>query len=124
MGARLTEEPVSLRSTDRPAESSRLNLPPWLRHAIRTALHFGLDAVAIAVSYFIAYQLRFGWDWLISRFPIQGSLPTWALYGRMLYAIVPLWLMIFWYSSKIYTTPWLANTDRFLQILKGCALGC
>ena len=31
--------------------------------------------------------------------------------------------MIFWYSSRLYDTHWTRGADRFLRILKGCALG-
>jgi exopolysaccharide biosynthesis polyprenyl glycosylphosphotransferase len=99
-------------------------LPPWLRHAIRSVLHLAADAAAVAASYYLAYLIRFRWDWWVARFPIPGAAtPEWALYHKVLFAVVPLWLGIFWYSSRLYNNPWLGSADRFLHILKGCALG-
>lgn len=99
-------------------------LPPWLRHTLRTVLHFAADALAVAAAYRLAYLVRFDLDWLIARFPIPGgAAPPWSLYERILPAVVPLWLLIFWYSSKLYSSPWMTWADRFLQILKGCLLG-
>lgn len=98
-------------------------LPPWLRHASRTFLHLACDAAAVAAAFYLAYLARFRWSWWVSLFPIIGTQPDWGLYQKMLYAVVPLWLMIFWYSSHLYTQPWMTVSDRFLQILKGCLLG-
>jgi hypothetical protein len=33
--------------------------PLWLRHGLRTTLHFALDATAVAASYRLAYLWRF-----------------------------------------------------------------
>ena len=98
-------------------------LPPWLRHALRITLNLAADAAAVSAAYFFAYRLRFFSPFWLDRFPIPGDLPSWALYQQLLYSIVPLWLMIFWYSSRLYDTHWTRGADRFLRILKGCALG-
>ncbi len=98
-------------------------LPPWLRHALRTTLHLTLDAAAVALAYYAAYLLRFGLDAVIVRFPIVGNVPSWELYHKLLYAIVPLWLGIFWYSCRLYSDPWMGAADRFLQIVKGSIMG-
>ena len=37
--------------------------------------------------------------------------------------MVPIWLAIFFYSSRLYTRPWLSVSDRFLRIIKGAILG-
>ncbi len=96
-------------------------LPPWLRHAIREGVHLALDAAAVLVAYRLAHLARFHWRPLLARFPSKGELP-WSGYVRMLYAIVPLWLAVFWYSCKLYDSPWQSLADRFLSILKGCVL--
>ncbi|MBI5625058.1 MAG: sugar transferase [Elusimicrobia bacterium] len=98
-------------------------ISPGLRHAVRTVLHFAADGAAVAVSYYFAYRLRFGWDWLLSVVPLSHEVPSWDHYQRMLYALVPLWLAVFWYASRLYTNPWMSLADRFLQIVKGCVLG-
>ncbi len=97
--------------------------PPWVRHTARTAFHFLSDGAAVTASYFLAYQARFQWPWWLERFPPAGDAAAWPVYGSMLFAVVPLWLMIFGYSSKLYTNPWMQSADRFLQILKGCLYG-
>ncbi|MBI5881507.1 MAG: sugar transferase [Elusimicrobia bacterium] len=97
-------------------------IAPWLRHAARTALHFAADGAAVAVSYYIAYRLRFGWDWLLSVVPLTNEVPAWDHYQRMLSSLAPLWLAIFWYVSRLYTNPWMSLADRFIQIVKGCLL--
>ena len=122
MSIRTPPEPPLSRPTSR-QDPSGTQLPPWLRHAIRTILHFLLDGAAVASAYDGAYWLRFRWDFWLSRFPIPGIEPEWWIYQRMLYAVVPIWLMIFWYSSRLYHNPWMSAADRFLQILKGCVLG-
>ncbi|MCX5796595.1 MAG: sugar transferase [Elusimicrobia bacterium] len=104
----------------RPASSIRL--PLWLRHGSRTALHLALDAAAVAAAYRLAYLWRFRSERWVAAFPIPGRVPGWELYGQMLYAVVPLWLMIFWYSARLYDAPWISGADRFLKIVKGCLL--
>ncbi|MFA6317275.1 MAG: sugar transferase [Elusimicrobiota bacterium] len=98
-------------------------ITPGLRHALRTLLHFAADGAAVAASYYIAYRLRFGWDWLLAVIPLSHEIPSWDHYHRMLSSLVPLWLAIFWYASRLYTNPWMSLADRFLQIVKGCVLG-
>jgi exopolysaccharide biosynthesis polyprenyl glycosylphosphotransferase len=109
-------------STERPAAPTVPGLRPWLRHAVRTVLHIVLDGAAVALAYGVAYLIRFHWDFWTSQFPVIGVTPDWALYERILYAVVPLWLAIFFYSSRLYSG-WLGSADRFLQIVKGAALG-
>ncbi len=104
------------------AAASPVPLPPWLRHAIRTVLHFLCDAAAVAAAYKLAYLARFHWHPLTAVFPPIGDIPEWSLYARIMYAVVPLWLMIFWYSSKLYGNPWMGVMDRLLAILKGSVL--
>ena len=102
---------------------SRLpRLPLWLRHGLRMTLHLALDAAAVAASYRLAYLWRFRWARWVLAFPIPGAMPEWALFGKILYAVVPLWLMIFWYAARLYDAPWISGADRFLRIAKGCLL--
>ncbi|HBT60146.1 MAG TPA: hypothetical protein DEB40_00160, partial [Elusimicrobia bacterium] len=96
--------------------------PLWLRHGLRTFLHLAFDASAVSSSYALAYLWRFRSERWVSAFPIPGLTPDWDLYRNMLYVAVPLWLMIFWYSSRLYSNPWISGADRFLKIVKGCLL--
>lgn len=106
-----------------PGRRSRKGMPRWFRHVFRTALNLASDGAAVLLAYWSAYQLRFHWDPITSRFPIEGIDPGWALYARIMYTLVPVWLALFWYSSRLYTRPWESAYDRFLQILKGACLG-
>ena len=110
-----------------PAALKRRNTPKagcplWLRHGLRTGLHLALDAGAVAASYAAAYYWRFHSQRWVSAFPVLGPVPSWGAYTHMLYAVVPLWLMIFWYSSRLYNSPWISNADRFLKVAQGCIL--
>jgi exopolysaccharide biosynthesis polyprenyl glycosylphosphotransferase len=116
-------KPAAAPAIPRPSVS-RAPLPPWLRHALRTALHLLLDGVAVAGSFYLAYELRFRSEWWLARFPLPtAETPGWGVYERLLYAFVPLWLAVFWYSCRLYATPWMSATDRFLQIVKGTLIG-
>lgn len=98
-------------------------LPPWLRHTLRTTAQLLLDGAAIGLSFYLAYLVRFRWGWWVERFPIPGAgVPEWSVYARLLYAIVPLWLSVFWYSCRLYSSPWITAADRFLHIVKGAIM--
>lgn len=114
--------PPSTRQQPKPAPR-RAPLPPWVRSPIRTVLHLAADAAAVAAAYRLAFLLRFRSERFLAWFPMTGNMPRWDAYQPMLYAIVPLWLAIFWYSSRLYTSHWVRGADRLLQIAKGCFLG-
>lgn len=86
-------------------------------------LHFAVDGAAVLSAFYLAFLVRFRWEWFTDFFPIKGIEPPWSLYQPLLYTVVPLWIMIFWYSCRLYKDPWMPSTDRFLQIVKGCLLG-
>src|SRR3989338_2528412 len=102
---------------------ARPGLPSWLRHALRTCLHLLLDSAAIVLAYRAAYLLRFHSPRWASLFPIVGGDPGWPLYSRLLYAVVPIWLAVFWCSSRLYDRRSIGALDRFLQTLKGAFIG-
>jgi exopolysaccharide biosynthesis polyprenyl glycosylphosphotransferase len=114
--------PEASRPTAESRRAGRTRLPPWLREALRTALHLALDGAAVSAAYALAYLWRFRWARWVAAFPITGLMPQWGLYSKLLYAVVPLWLMILWHSSRLYDTPWMSWADRFLKIAKGCFL--
>ncbi|MBI3548577.1 MAG: sugar transferase [Elusimicrobia bacterium] len=98
-------------------------VPRWFRHLLRGVLQVAADAGAVALSYRMAYEIRFHWDFWTVRFPFAGHDPGWDTYSRLLLALIPLWIGVFWYSSQLYTKPWRAAEDRFLFIVKGAILG-
>jgi exopolysaccharide biosynthesis polyprenyl glycosylphosphotransferase len=97
-------------------------LPPWLRHALRTTLHLAFDAAAVTAAYRAAFWARFHWPAFLALIPISGEPVTWAKYQGLLYAAVPIWLVIL-HLNKLYTASWMSSADRFVQIFKACALG-
>jgi exopolysaccharide biosynthesis polyprenyl glycosylphosphotransferase len=105
-----------------PAASPAVGLPPWLRHALRTALHLAFDAAAVALAYRLAFWARFEWAWFVAQIPPSGEPAQWEKYQSLLSAAVPIWLFCL-YSARLYTASWMTGADRFLQILRACALG-
>jgi len=105
---------------DAPAPAT--GLPPWLRHALRTALHLAFDTAAVTAAYRAAFWARFEWTPFLARVPLSGRPDVWASYQGLLYAAVPIWLVIL-HLNKLYTASWMSAADRFVQIFKACALG-
>ncbi|MFI5360719.1 MAG: sugar transferase [Elusimicrobiota bacterium] len=97
-------------------------LPPWLRHALRTVLHLAFDAAAVAAAYRLAFWARFEWGAFLALVPLSGNPDVWSNYQGLLYAAVPIWLVLF-HLNALYTASWLSGADRFIQIFKACALG-
>lgn len=110
-------------SAPQAAAVATAGIPRWLRHAVRVSLHLVFDGLAVASAYALAYRLRFGNDWILSLVPVQGEVPPWPLYANLLYAIVPMWLALFWYDSRLYSSAYRPGADRFLMIVKGAILG-
>lgn len=104
------------------AASPAVGLPPWLRHALRTVIHLALDAAAVYAAYRVAFWMRFEWAWFVAQIPPTGEPAQWDKYGALLSAAVPIWLFCL-YSARLYTASWMTGADRFLQILRACALG-
>ena len=118
--ARLAPRP---RRADGPAVTATASgLPPWLRHALRTALHLAYDAAAVTAAYRAAFWVRFDWPAFLTLVPLSGGAVTWVNYQGLLYAAVPIWLVLL-HLNKLYTASWLSSADRFVQIFKACALG-
>ncbi|MEK7390454.1 MAG: sugar transferase [Elusimicrobiota bacterium] len=105
-----------------PATTAAVGLPPWLRHALRTSCHLAFDAAAVAAAYRGAFWVRFECASFLSRFPLSGDPVVWLDYQNILYAAIPIWLILF-YSNRLYTSFWATAADRLLHIVKSCALG-
>ena len=102
--------------------SSPVGLPPWLRHGLRTVGHVILDAAAVALAYRAAFWARFEWAAFVARFPPSGETVTWPYYQGLLYAAVPIWLLLM-RSNRVYSASFMSSADRFLQIVKAAVLG-
>ncbi len=103
-------------------EAPAAGLPPWLRHSLRTVTHLALDAGAVAAAYRAAFWLRFEAASVVAVVPPTGDPVSWAKYQSLLYAAVPIWLLLI-HLNKLYTASWMSAADRFVQIFKACALG-
>ncbi len=99
-----------------------VGLPPWLRHGLRTLGHLAFDAFAVATAYRAAFWARFEWAWLVSRIPFSGDAVAWDQYQGLLYAAVPIWLLLL-RSNLVYTASYMGAADRLIQIAKSAALG-
>jgi exopolysaccharide biosynthesis polyprenyl glycosylphosphotransferase len=105
-----------------PPRTPPKGLPPWLRHGLRTLVHVVFDAFAIAAAYRLAFWARFDWAWLIARIPLSGEAVAWDKYQGLLYAAVPIWLLLL-RSNRVYTASYMGAADRLIQIAKAAALG-
>jgi len=114
--------PRPRRAEGQAAPAPTPGLPPWLRHALRTALHVACDAGAVVGAYRAAFWLRFEWAFFVARVPLAGEPVAWTKYAVLLNAAVPIWLTML-YLNRLYTASWLSAADRFVQIVKSCALG-
>lgn len=99
-----------------------VGLPPWLRHGLRTAGHVLFDALAITAAYRVAFWARFEWPWLVSLIPLSGEMVAWEKYQGLLYAAVPIWLLLL-RSSRVYSASYMGSADRLIQLAKAAALG-
>jgi exopolysaccharide biosynthesis polyprenyl glycosylphosphotransferase len=97
-------------------------LPPWLRHALRTVCHVAFDTAAVSAAYRAAFLIRYRWPALVAVMPLSGNPADWAAYQSLLYAAVPIWLILL-HLNRLYTASWLGGADRFIQIFKACLLG-
>ncbi len=119
---------MALQNSPRPAENETppiaraSGVPPWLRHGLRTLGHLILDAIGVAAAYRLAFWARFEWQWLVVRLPLSGEAVAWSNYQILLYAAVPIWLLLM-SSTRAYTASYMGSSDRFIQIAKTAALG-
>ncbi|MBI3298639.1 MAG: exopolysaccharide biosynthesis polyprenyl glycosylphosphotransferase [Elusimicrobia bacterium] len=100
----------------------RAGIPRWARLTTVRLVRLAGDAAAVSLAHYWAYLLRFSSDWLTDRVPVIGVVPGWELYGRLLWLIVPLWLGVFWYASRLYRHSWQSPFDRWIQTAKGVTL--
>jgi exopolysaccharide biosynthesis polyprenyl glycosylphosphotransferase len=96
-------------------------VPPWLRHAIRTVLHFILDAAAVAAAWRLAYLWRFQSAIWNKKFQAAASAP-YFLHEKALWLVIPLFIFLIW-RERIYQRSWMDGYDRFLKIARACLLG-
>ncbi len=111
-----------VRRAEKPASTRPpvVRLPPWMRHGLRTAVHVALDALAVAAAYRLAFWARFEWAWLVARVPLSGDPVAWDNYQGLLYAAVPIWLLLL-KSNRVYTASYMTTADRVIQVATSAA---
>ena len=105
-----------------PPAAPRTGIPRWARLTAVRLNRLAGDGAAVWLAYRAAYHLRFRSLWLTGQIPVIGDDPGWALYGRLMWLIVPLWLAAFWYASRLYRHSWQSPFDRWIQTAKGATL--
>ncbi|MFA5162612.1 MAG: sugar transferase [Elusimicrobiales bacterium] len=82
------------------------------------AAGIALDAALVYAAFRCAWYLRFHFA------PVAGMLPPPAAgfesYAAMLPAMVPLWLLVFHYSARLYSDPHIPAEDAAVRALQGC----
>ena len=92
------------------------------RSAYSAAL-IATDAIAIYLSFRIAYQIRFYSIAFLSLYPASKGMPPWSLYQQALRAVIPIWILIFGLWGRLYRGRFMDAADEFLSVAKGVVLG-
>jgi exopolysaccharide biosynthesis polyprenyl glycosylphosphotransferase len=100
-----------------------VSVPRWFRNALRNALHIATDAAAVFLAFYIAYTARFSWGTFLQIVPISGEDPGWSHWRLFLQPIVPLWILIFASSCRLYSRSYSSPFDRLLRIIQGAFFG-
>lgn len=77
------------------------------------------DAFLISAAFYFAHTLRFGF--LAQLLPPPAFQPFYVISSNF-YAILPVWLMVFFYSAKLYDDLAVKPEDLFARALHGCLL--
>lgn len=80
------------------------------------------DACSIYLSFWLSYQTRFFFQPFLKFFPATKGLPLWTLYEEALRIVIPLWILVFAVSGKLYQKRILDSSDEFLSIAKSAVL--
>ncbi|MDD4005306.1 MAG: sugar transferase [Elusimicrobiaceae bacterium] len=80
-----------------------------------------LDIILISAAFYYAYSLRFHFGPLVALLPPPAMQPF-SVISSNFYAIIPVWLMVFYYSAKLYSDFAVKPEDVFVRALHGCLL--
>jgi exopolysaccharide biosynthesis polyprenyl glycosylphosphotransferase len=80
-----------------------------------------LDLAALALSFQLAYWTRFIWPFFLSIFPATKGIPDIDLYHQALWALLPMWGVVFFYAG-FYKDAMLSAYDEFILVLRGMIL--
>jgi len=98
---------------------SKKSLSAFLEKIWLPLVGIPLDAVLLFVSFWLAYLLRFNYTPLIALFPPTETL-QFSLVCDRFYAIIAIWLLVFYYSAKLYKDLVIRAPDIFVRVLHGC----
>lgn len=82
------------------------------------------DAGALILASQAAYGVRFFLPAFVSYFPITKGIPDFAIYQQTLLALLPVWILVFFYLG-LYRAALLSAYDELIQVMRGvllCAL--
>jgi exopolysaccharide biosynthesis polyprenyl glycosylphosphotransferase len=79
------------------------------------------DALALLVSLYIAYKLRF-YSALAHEFPVTKGLPDWFFYQVLLYFIIPLFISIF-FQNGLYKVIFVRTFDELIRVVRSVTVG-
>ena len=81
-----------------------------------------LDAALVAAAFYGAFLLRFYFAPLSGLFPPPPVMQTFSVYAELLPMVIPLWLLIFFYSARLYSDPHLPPEDVAVRCIQGVTL--
>jgi exopolysaccharide biosynthesis polyprenyl glycosylphosphotransferase len=82
---------------------------------------FVVDACALIAAFETAFFTRFHWDPFLRVFPITKGYPGPAIYHQALYALLPMWLAVFFYVGA-YKETFVTAYDELARVLKAILL--
>src|SRR5688500_10707248 len=92
------------------------------RRALYRSVLFIGDAICVAVSLPLAYQIRLHWAPFVEAFPPVKGIPSSDLYTPLLGAVLVLWLTAF-ALNRFYGKISLDGLDEILRVARGTATG-
>ncbi len=88
---------------------------------IYAASLFLLDAAGLILAFQAAFYSRFYWTAFTRLFPVTKGIPDQSFYQQSLWALLPVWMLVFIYID-FYKDSLSAAYDEWIRILKGVVL--
>src|SRR5882672_1681138 len=80
-----------------------------------------LDACALVLAFEAAFSTRFHLHSFLTHFPLTKGYPGSAIYHQALYALLPMWLLVFYYVGN-YKETFVSAYDELIRVIKGVIL--
>src|ERR1035437_1296438 len=81
-----------------------------------------MDACALILAFQTAYWTRFSCPAFGAFFPPWKGIPEYSLYQQTLWALLPMWLLVFFYIG-FYRDLLISAYDELILVMKGVFLG-